>query len=247
MEDISTVKNKDKIKFLSLPFVETERNGKNRPEVSPAVTNYPSPIADALPQMTPEEKIDYIAERFEEIMKVLGLDLADQSLARTPQRVAKMYVKEIFSGLNVESFPEISFIDDEYTYNDQSNMVFVTVNFHSFCEHHFVPMIGTAFVAYLPNGKLIGLSKIPRIVKFFASRPQVQERLGAQIADCLSILLETDSVAVSLTAQHFCVIARGIEDTHSNTTTNVLRGEFFNNDIRRHEFFDGIHRDNSSR
>lgn len=208
-----------------------------------AVTRYPSPLKKNPPRLSDEEKIAYIAKRFGEIMEVLGLDITHESLERTPYRVAKMYVNEIFSGLDPKQFPEISFIPDcfEHDYH-RSNMVFVKVNFNSFCEHHFVPMNGTAFVAYIPNGKLIGLSKIPRIVRYFACRPQVQERLTAQIADSLAILLETNNVAVSLTAQHFCIIARGIEDTESRTTTNVLRGEFDVNDAIRREFFEAINR-----
>lgn len=207
-----------------------------------AITRFPSPLALNPPQLSDEEKIAYIAERFRDIMEVLGLDLSDESLTRTPYRVAKMYVNEIFSGLDLKQFPTVSFIEDEYAYNSQPSMVFVKVNFNSFCEHHFVPMNGTAYVAYLPNRKLIGLSKIPRIVKFFACRPQVQERLTAQIADSLAMLLDTEHVAVSLTAQHFCVIARGIEDTESHTTTNMLRGDFNTNDNIRREFFEAINR-----
>lgn len=207
-----------------------------------AVTNYPSPLLDHPSTMSDDDKIEYIAIRFREIMTVLGLDLSDESLARTPYRVAKMYVSEIFSGLDINNFPQISFIPDCFSHDNRANMVFLKVNFNSFCEHHFVPMNGTAYVAYIPNGKLIGLSKIPRIVRFFACRPQVQERLTAQVADSLSILLETQSIAVSLTAQHFCIVARGIEDTESRTTTNVLRGEFDHNDVTRREFFEAINR-----
>ncbi len=211
-----------------------------------AVTNFPSPIASTQSGLSNAEKIDYIAVRFREIMEALGLDLADPSLARTPYRVAKMYVNEIFSGLDTQQFPNISFIDDHFQHSHRSNMVFAKVDFHSFCEHHFVPMNGNAYVAYIPNGKLIGLSKIPRIVRYFARRPQVQERLSAQIADSLSILLETESVAVSLTAEHFCVMARGIQDAESHVTTNILRGDFDTDDALRREFFEAINRKFSS-
>ena len=207
-----------------------------------AVTRFPSPIKEAIPCMSDEDKIEEIAKRFKEIMEILGLDLSDNSLARTPYRVAKMYVKEIFSGLDPDTFPQISFIKDDFKHNGKSNIVLVKVNFNSFCEHHFVPMNGTAYVAYLPNDKLIGLSKIPRIVRYFARRPQVQERLTAQIADSLSLLLDTEDIAVSLTAQHFCVIARGIEDEASHTITNVLRGKFDTDKSLRKEFFEGINR-----
>lgn len=207
-----------------------------------ATTNFPSPLSPNAPQMTDEKKIAHIAEHFRAIMVALGLNVEDESLARTPYRVAKMYVKEIFSGLNESTFPEIRFVEDNYEHQGKSNMVFVKVNFNSFCEHHFVPMMGTAYVAYMPNKKLIGLSKIPRIVRFFAQRPQLQERLSAQIADCLSILLETESVAVSIVAQHYCMIARGIEDAHSHALTNVFRGQFESDEILRREFLEAINR-----
>lgn len=207
-----------------------------------ATTQFPYPFSKKPMTLSNEEKIEYIAVRFREIMQAIGLDTSDKSLERTPYRVAKMYVNEIFSGLDLEKFPPISFIDDDFAHDQKANMVFVKVNFNSFCEHHFVPMNGTAYVAYIPNGKLIGLSKIPRIVRFFACRPQVQERLTAQIADSLAILLDTEDVAVSLKAQHFCIIARGIEDTESHAITNVLRGNFDNDPSLRKEFFESINR-----
>lgn len=207
-----------------------------------SVTNFPSPILSNPSNLSENEKIDYIAVRMKEIMEVLNLDLSDESLTNTPYRIAKMYVKEIFSGLDYKQFPKVSFIKDQFHHEHQSHIVLVKVSFTSFCEHHFVPMNGTAYVAYLPKGKLIGLSKIPRIVRFFAKRPQVQERLTAQIADSISILLNTDDVAVSLTATHYCVVARGIEDGHSHTITNVLRGDFNDNEVIRKEFFEGINR-----
>jgi len=153
-----------------------------------------------------------------------------------------MYVEEIFSGLNPNLFPEVSFFEDRFQHNNRNNTVLVKVNFTSFCEHHFVPMNGTAYVSYIPNGKLIGLSKIPRIVRYFSRRPQVQERLTAQIADSLCLLLGTENVAVTITARHFCVIARGIEDENGHTVTNVLRGQFDSNDMLRREFFEGVNR-----
>ncbi|MEC7839360.1 MAG: GTP cyclohydrolase I FolE [Chlamydiota bacterium] len=205
-------------------------------------TNFPSPLSRKDNGMSKDEKIDYIAERFYDIMYALGLDMDDESLQRTPLRVAKMYVEEIFSGIDPTSFPDIRFVENEYHHSNDGNMVFVKINMNSFCEHHFVPVIGTAYVAYIPNKKLIGLSKIPRIVKFFSQRPQLQERLCAQVADCLSTLLETPSVAVSVTAQHYCMIARGIEDFTSHTTTNVFRGDFETNPETRRQFFESINR-----
>lgn len=208
--------------------------------VDPKVTQFPSPIVET--KLSDKKKIDYIAVRFAEIMGALGLNLKDESLAKTPQRVAHMYVNEIFSGLKKETFPTISFIENRYNAKDKSNMVFVKVQFTSFCEHHFMPMVGYVYVAYIPNKKLIGLSKIPRIVRYFSKRPQVQERLSAQIADCLSQLLETESIAVSIIAEHYCVMARGVEDQESHTITNVLRGEFDSDEQRFNEFFEAINR-----
>lgn len=205
-------------------------------------TNYPNATTKLLESVSDEEKMTIIAEHFREIMITLGLDVEDESLAQTPNRIAKMYVKEIFSGLNPKNFPDISLVKDHDLPLHQSSIVFVSVSFISFCEHHFVPMKGTAYVAYRPRGKLIGLSKIPRIVRYFARRPQLQERMTAQIADCLSQILETDDVAVSITASHFCVLARGVHDQSSHTITNVLRGGFDENSEIRHEFFDAINR-----
>jgi len=205
-------------------------------------TRYPSPILASPPDLSDEEKVDLIAEKYKEIMEILGLDLSDDSLQKTPYRIAKMYVKEIFSGLNPKNFPEISFFENKFQPSkaENANIILVKVNFTSFCEHHFVPMRGYAYVAYVPHKKLIGLSKIPRIVRFFAKRPQVQERLAAQIVDSLSILLETENVAISIIAEHYCVISRGIENEHSNTVTNILRGNFQTHDSLRREFFEGI-------
>lgn len=206
-------------------------------------TRFPSPLINGgLQNLPKEEKIAQIADKFRDIMEILGLDLANESLARTPYRVAKMYVEEIFSGLDEATFPRISFVDDAYQLHaDSTNMVFVKVEFCSFCEHHFVPMNGIAYIAYIPNGKLIGLSKIPRIVRFFARRPQLQERLTAQIADSLSTLLNTESVAVSLQAEHHCIKARGVECENSHTITNILRGQFAHADCK-HQFFEAINR-----
>ena len=205
-----------------------------------STTQFPSPISKDTPTMANEEKIALIADKFRDIMEILGLDLTDDSLQHTPTRVAKMYVEEIFSGLDPATFPEVSFFEDRFKHGQRSNMVFVKVNFCSFCEHHFVPMNGTAYVAYLPGDKLIGLSSIPRIVRFFARRPQVQERLTAQIADAMSILTGSGDVAVSLRAEHQCMIARGIESEHSHVITNSLRGEFDAGAELRKEFFDAM-------
>jgi GTP cyclohydrolase I len=209
---------------------------------SPAVTHFPSPVRRHKKKLSNADKIHLIEGHFKSIMEILELDIEDDSLARTPERVAKMYVNEIFSGLDENNFPEISFFKDEIHHEHKANMVFVKVSFTSFCEHHFVPMSGFAYVAYVPEKKLIGLSKIPRLVRYFAKRPQLQERLTAQIADSLAILLHTDNVAVSLSAIHSCVQVRGVQDECSHTITNVLRGNFGTNGDLRREFFEGINR-----
>lgn len=203
-----------------------------------AVTRYPSPISEDAPLLTNEEKISQIADHFEEIMKILGLDLDDDSLAKTPERVARMYVNEIFSGLDLETFPDVSLFDEECAQEQNGQGVILTqVSFTSFCEHHFVPMIGKAYVGYIPSKKIVGLSKIHRIVRFFASRPQLQERLTSQIADSLQTILETDDIAVSIQAQHFCVIARGVQDENSLTSTSALLGSFKEDFLKKEEFF----------
>ena len=208
---------------------------------SPAETRFPSPIKRQRSLSNPE-KIAHIAHHFRAIMEILELDLSDHSLKDTPQRVARMYVEEIFSGLDEANFPKVSFFKDEFHHEHKAHMVFTKVSFTSFCEHHFVPMIGYAYVAYLPGKELIGISKIPRIVRFFARRPQLQERLTAQIADSLAILLQIEDVAVSVHAKHYCVIARGVEDENNHMITNVLRGKFDTEKELKREFFEGINR-----
>lgn len=181
-----------------------------------------------------DEKIEKITEKFTEIMEILGLDLSDDSLKDTPKRVAKMYVNEIFSGLNPEHFPKMTVIENKMEYDQ---MICVSgVSTLSFCEHHFLTIDGVATVAYIPNKKVIGLSKINRIVQFFSRRPQVQERLTKQIADCLQYVLDTEHVAVYIDAKHYCVIARGIEDTASSTVTTEVRGHFRTKVQTREEF-----------
>lgn len=180
------------------------------------------------------EKIEKISQHFSEIMKVLGLDLKDDSLKETPRRVAKMYVKEIFKGLDVQQFPKITTIENKMKYDQM--VVVQDIELLSTCEHHFQPIQGFATVAYIPHKKVIGLSKINRVVDYFAKRPQVQERLTKQVADCLEQILDTTNVAVHINAKHFCVISRGVEDLHSSTATCDLRGEFKKNLETRQEF-----------
>lgn len=182
-------------------------------------------------------KVELISAHFAEIMRVLGLDLTDDSLKDTPKRVAKMYVNEIFSGLNPDNKPSITLFENKYQYNEM--LIEKNIKVHSFCEHHFVPIIGKAHVAYISNGKVIGLSKINRIVDFYSRRPQVQERLTVQIAEEIKKALQTEDVAVAITADHMCVTLRGIKDQDSSTYTSSFHGKFKEKDYRK-EFLDQI-------
>ena len=170
------------------------------------------------------EKKAKISILFEEIMDVMGLDLNDDSLKGTPDRVAKMYIDEIFSGLNPKNKPKIALFDNKYHYNQM--LVEKNITFYSNCEHHFVPIIGKAHIAYVSSGKVIGLSKLNRIVQYFAKRPQVQERLTNQIGEELKSILGTDDVAVIIDAKHLCVSSRGIKDESSATVTSFYSGAF---------------------
>lgn len=219
----------------------TKKNKKSpTAKVSPAVTHFPTPMLQGKAPLSDEKKIEIIAGHFRQIMEVLGLDLTNDSLIKTPCRVAKMFVQEVFSGLSEKNFPNILFFEEEFHGPHEPSMILTKVGFTSFCEHHFVPMSGFAHVAYLPNKKIIGISKIPRLVRYFANRPQLQERLTAQIADSLAILLESEDVAVSIFANHQCVIARGIQDENNHTTTHVLRGKFRTDQGIRQEFFEAL-------
>lgn len=187
-------------------------------------TSVDTPLrADAF-DLIDEEKIEKIALHFGEIMDILGLDRTDDSLSGTPRRVAKMYVKEIFSGLNPANFPDIKLFENKYQYNQM--LVEKNILFYSNCEHHFVPIIGKAHVAYISSGKVIGLSKINRVVQHFAKRPQVQERLTMQITEALKKVLETEDVAVVIDATHLCVSSRGVKDVNSSTVTSHFSGQF---------------------
>ena len=197
-------------------------------------TSADTPLREDAFLLSDDEKMDKIQHHFKAIMETLGLDLTDDSLRGTPQRVAKMYVKEIFSGLNPANKPDIKLFDNKYKYNEM--LVEKDITFFSNCEHHFVPIIGTAHVAYISNGKVIGLSKINRIVQFFAKRPQVQERLTVQIANELRTSLQTDDVAVVIDAAHLCVSSRGIQDVNSRTVTSQFYGKFQEDSVRQ-EFF----------
>ncbi len=179
--------------------------------------------ADAF-EMSDDDKKLKISGLFAEIMDVMGLDLTDDSLKGTPNRVAKMYIDEIFSGLNPANKPKVALFDNKYQYNQM--LVEKNITFYSNCEHHFVPIIGKAHIAYISSGKVIGLSKINRIVQYYAKRPQVQERLTNQIAAELSEILETKDIAVIIDAKHLCVSSRGIKDDTSATVTSFYGGVF---------------------
>jgi len=183
-----------------------------------------TPLRENAFELSDEEKIDKIRENFREIMHTLGLDLNDESLSGTPQRVAKMYVKEIFQGLNPKNRPDAKKFENKYEYKDL--VVVKNINVTSFCEHHFLPFLGKAHVAYKSSGRVIGLSKINRLVDYYSRRPQVQERLTLQIADELEVSLDTADVAVFIESKHLCVSTRGIEDRESSTVTSEYRGAF---------------------
>ena len=181
-----------------------------------------------------KDKIVEIERSFAHIMHVLGLDLQDDSLNETPKRVAKMFVNEIFWGLDYEAFPKCTTVDNKMNYNEM--VVERNVSVQSNCEHHFVIIDGLATVAYVPNQKVLGLSKINRIVEYFSKRPQIQERLTEQIFHTLCFILETNDVAVLIDAQHYCVKSRGVEDTGSSTVTVRLGGGFKSDPAARNEF-----------
>ncbi|MFD0836636.1 GTP cyclohydrolase I FolE [Mariniflexile aquimaris] len=187
-------------------------------------TGLETPMKPDAFKLSDTEKKQRIALLFEEIMEVMGLDLTDDSLKGTPERVAKMYIDEIFSGLNPANKPKIALFDNKYQYDQM--LVEKNISFYSNCEHHFVPIIGKAHVAYISSGKVIGLSKLNRIVQYYAKRPQVQERLTNQIAEDLKHILGTEDVAVIIDAKHLCVSSRGIKDESSATVTAYYGGQF---------------------
>lgn len=191
-----------------------------------------TPIADT--SMSNAQKYDRIKALMAELLTTIGLELKDDSLAETPHRIANMYVNEIFSGLDYHNFPKIAVIDNKMNVDEMIKVS--NINLISTCEHHFVTIDGLAKVAYIPSSKIIGLSKINRIVKFFSQRPQIQERLTQQILIALQTLLETENVAVSIDATHYCVKSRGIMDVNSETSTTALGGSFKTNAQTRAEF-----------
>jgi GTP cyclohydrolase I len=200
-------------------------------------TNFNTPLrADAF-ELDDALKIELIEKHFKEIMNVLGLDLTDDSLKGTPKRVAKMYVKEFFGGLNPKNKPKPTLFENKYKYSQM--LVERNIAVYSNCEHHFVPITGKAHVAYISSGKVIGLSKLNRIVQYYSQRPQVQERLTIQIANELKEILQTEDVAVVIDAHHMCVSSRGVKDTDSTTVTAEYSGKFLNADTKA-EFLNHI-------
>ncbi len=193
-----------------------------------------TPLRDDAFDRSDEEKIAAIAGHFEAIMRELGLDLTDDSLAGTPHRVAKMYVQEWFKGLDPKNRPEVRMFENRYEYHQM--LVERDITLFSCCEHHFVPIIGKAHVAYLPGANVVGLSKLNRVVQYYARRPQVQERLTRQIAEELKQCLDTDDVAILIEADHLCVMSRGVNDTSSSTLTSEYSGRFASDESLRREF-----------
>jgi GTP cyclohydrolase IA len=197
-------------------------------------TSVETPLRSDAFVKTDDEKIEAISFHYKKIMEELGLDLTDDSLSGTPYRVAKMYVKELFSGLDPKNKPKISVFDNKYEYNKM--LIESNITFNSSCEHHFLPIVGTAHIGYISSGKVIGLSKMNRIVQYFGRRPQVQERMTMQIFNELKTALQTDDVIVVVEAEHLCVSSRGVNDKFSKTTTLEYGGQFSDTQIRN-DFF----------
>ena len=214
--------------FSAPILIETESiDGQLPPELR-------NPVRPDAFEVSPEAKIEAIAGHFEAIMHELGLDLTDDSLAGTPRRVAKMYVQEWFVGLNPAARPEVKLFENRYGYHEM--LVERDITVFSCCEHHFVPIMGKAHVAYIPGDKVVGLSKLNRVVQYYARRPQVQERLTRQIGHELQHSLGTPDVAVLIEADHLCVMSRGVNDIHSSTLTSDYGGRFATDETLRREF-----------
>ncbi len=205
-----------------------------------AILKKVTPTPQVENNLTSVEKKEKITALFTEIMNTLGLDLTDDSLAETPHRVAKMYVDEIFHGLETSNFPKITIVENKFDYDHAVVEINIVTNSH--CEHHFVPIIGKTHIAYIPKDKVLGLSKLNRIVDYFAKRPQIQERLTLQIHQSLVNILETEDVAVVTDAMHACVKTRGIKDVTSMTRTSKLSGAFKADTCHRAEFLNTIPR-----
>jgi GTP cyclohydrolase IA len=235
--DFSVLNTKTKI------MTKVAYNGNGHP-VNKVNFQTLTPVADISTPLRPdafelddEAKMHIIEGHFKSIMETLGLDLTDDSLSGTPRRVAKMFVKEIFHGLNPANKPSISLFDNKYRYRQM--LVERNITLKSFCEHHFLPITGVAHIAYFSGGQVIGLSKLNRIVDYYARRPQVQERLTIQIAHALKEVLQTEDVAVLIDARHMCVELRGAEHEHCTTITSEYSGKFLDDAVRQ-EFLQSI-------
>ena len=207
------------IEILDSVRKKIEEEGENH-----FLSNIDTPIVDNAFDLSDDEKIDKIEKHFREIMKILGLDLNDDSLKGTPYRVAKMYVNEMFSGLNPKNKPSVSLFENKYDYHDM--IVEKNITFYSNCEHHFVPIIGKAHIGYISSGNVIGLSKMHRIVNYYAKSPQVQERMTVQVINELKSALQTEDIGLIIDADHLCVSSRGIKDITSSTITVESGGKF---------------------
>ncbi|MBL7843387.1 MAG: GTP cyclohydrolase I FolE [Cyclobacteriaceae bacterium] len=214
------------------PINDTDEVGDDH-----AASSYNTPLRPDAFELDDDEKVERIEKHFREIMTILGLDLNDDSLNGTPRRVAKMYVKEVFSGLNPKNRPHARLFENKYKYDQM--LVEKDITFYSHCEHHFVPIFGKVHVAYFSSGKVIGLSKINRVVQYYAKRPQVQERLTVQIAKEMMRVLKTEDVGVVIDATHLCVASRGVGDTNSKTGTAHFSGKFQDENVKR-EFLNYI-------
>ena len=220
-----------------MPFDFMMKSSELKSEKTKSDQNLETPLREDAFDMPDALKIEEIEKHFRQIMFTLGLDLTDDSLRGTPKRVAKMFVKEIFAGLNPENKPKATLFENKYNYDQM--LVEKNITFFSNCEHHFLPIHGVTHIAYYSAGKIIGLSKLNRIVQYFSKRPQVQERLTKQIAHELQEILETEDVAVMIDAFHHCVASRGIKDTNSKTITSFYGGKFLE-EGKRMEFLSYI-------
>jgi len=203
----------------------------DKKHIEQLLSNIKTPVRPDAEKMPDDEKMKLIEQKMHDVLDILGLDLSDDSLSGTPRRVAKMFVKEIFKGLSSQNMPALSSFENKYKYGQM--LVEKDISVFSTCEHHLLPIIGKAHVAYISSGKVIGLSKINRIVDYFARRPQVQERLTVQILDAMKIALDTEDVAVIIDAKHMCLVSRGIKDITSSTLTTEYSGMFKNPEVRK--------------
>jgi len=230
---LKTETARPKLNGTHLSLNNSKNNGHDLIGDNHVATSLETPMREDAFLLSDDQKMLLIEDKFREIMDVLGLDLKDDSLNGTPHRVAKMFVKEIFSGLNPENKPKISVFENKFKYGEM--LVEKNINLNSTCEHHFLPIVGKAHVAYVSSGQVIGLSKINRVVDYFARRPQVQERLTVQISNELKRILKTEDVAVIIDAKHLCVSSRGIQDEGSSTITAEYGG-VFKDPLRKEEF-----------